>query len=150
MVARIPQGLARQISNFDYHLEETPTPVSFPRIPEALRRQSPTTVPRTNFGNRIAQKTPPFAFYLTTKPLQPATTHLSSSTQFTRLPLLDHNVHSNSLQVGYLPAQMADHHPALRPRHGLRPRHPPHLHRPDIHLRRSKIHPCTGLLLPNV
>src|SRR5271163_3811304 len=46
MVALTPLGLARQISNFGYHLEETQAPVSFHRIPKALHRQSPTTAPR--------------------------------------------------------------------------------------------------------
>src|SRR5271170_437033 len=46
MVVLTPLGLARQISNFGYHLEETQAPVSFHRIPKALRRQSSTTAPR--------------------------------------------------------------------------------------------------------
>jgi hypothetical protein len=150
MVALTALGLARQISNFGYHLEETQAPVSFHRIPKALPRQPPTTAPRpiSTIGSPNNSTLRFLPHHKTT--LASDNPSIFVYTQSTSLPLLDHHVHSSSLQVGYLPAQMAHHHPPLRPWYGLRPLHSPHLHRPDIHLWWSKIHPCTGLLLPNM
>jgi hypothetical protein len=52
MVAHTPLGLARQISNFGYHSEETQAPVSFHRIPRTLHSHNRT---EANFGNQVAQ-----------------------------------------------------------------------------------------------